>query len=118
MGDKKSKVAQEEIIEHLNKTWCDLSKASKVASGLWDKGLNIDGPSARFQKTCQDLADVLEKTEAVLGDLGFVLKFKKMKSGAMTVTAAQTLQTSSAEIMIELLESSKALKALMPKKEE
>ena len=54
-----------------------------------------------------------------MGDLGFCIKFKKVKGGgALSVSSAQSLQASAAETMLALLDYSKALKVLLPKEDD
>ena len=118
-GDKKAKHMQEEILEHLNKTWVDMTKATKATSSVWDKALNMPSPSPRVESCCTKVAEALEKAEEVVAEVGWILKFKKMKGGsALSVSAAQSLQSKAAELLCELLDYTKSLRALMPKKDE
>lgn len=57
-----------------------------------------------------------EKAEELLAEVSFALKFKKMKSdkSPLTVTSAKELVMRAAGVLTELLDTSKALKALVP----
>lgn len=59
-----------------------------------------------------------EKAEEVCAEVGFALKFKKMRADKtpLTVRSAKDLVARAAAALTDLLESSKALKALVPAK--
>ena len=102
-------------MEHLNKTWVDMSKGAKVASGVWEKAEAMETPSPRVTSASVKVAEVLEKVEVVVAEVAWVIKFKKMKDGTqLTSEGAERLQSRAADLMCEMLDYNKSLKVLLP----
>lgn len=70
----------------------------------------------QMSKKLEEFRNALEQAEIVLHDANFVLKYKKDKFGTkVDLTIARGLRDSLTKHLTEVLEISKAFKAMLPK---
>lgn len=65
----------------------------------------------------QELGTSLETATALCDEVGWCCKFRKLKSGLLTVSGAQALQRQCAGAVQEVVDLAKSLRSLMPKAE-
>ena len=117
MGENKQQEAMFEVTEKLNTCWTDSQKGIKLATKMHEKAFEHSSSSPRMATAVDDLFTTMERAEKCQSELGFLLKFKKAKSGAaLTVSVGQEHVHSSAHAMSELLHCTKVVKALLPSK--
>lgn len=118
-GEKAQEKAMMEIVEKLNLTYMDMKKAIAVCTKVLEFGLGVDAPSTRLKDATEALQALLEYVETCHSDLGWTIKFRKDKLSKtpLNLTIAQNIQKKSAEALGDMLEASKACKALLPKSE-
>ena len=105
------------MIEKLNATWTDGSKLMKVGDRLRDQCECVEPKSARFEKSLDELSEGLMSLDQHMAGLGFLLKHKKTTKGEkLDLPTAQSSQRAVAAAMHDVLEASRAMKAIMPKK--
>ncbi len=99
-----------------------MQKAIKASSRIFDKvsAIDDDDLSAKQKKAKYDLGASLEAAEVSKDELGFMLKFKKNKSdgACISVSSAQTMQKTCAQTLLEMLDSCKVVKSMLPKPKE
>ena len=105
-----------EILEKMSTMCVDMGKANKAATKIMDAGSMVDPiPSVRFERALTSLRDALEKSETMASDLAWICKFRKMRDGgALNLPSAKAFQKSCAEVLAEVFDSMKGVRALMP----
>ena len=113
-----SNEALTEVMTKLSMTQVSLEKATRVATKMMQKGQELKPcPSKKFGTTLADMNACLEKVEKYIYELTCLQKFKKYSNGkALEVDLCKKIQRGSAESLSELMELSKVLKAMWPKK--
>ena len=106
-------------MDKLNEAYCGIIKAQKAASALQGRAEQmLDESSQKFKVAFDGMLQSMEASEQLACDLGFLIKFKKSRSKQpLTIPLAQGVLRMVASSLQDLLDSSKSLKALMPKKE-
>ena len=73
-----------------------------------------DQQSDRFVKTLENMHRAVEKGHVIVGDLSFLLRFKKLRTGEpISVPSAKHQQAAAASTLQEIVELAKILKSLM-----
>ena len=105
-----------EILEKMSMMSVDMGKANKAATKIMDAGSMVDPiPSVRFERALTSLRDALEKSETMASDLAWICKFRKMRDGgALDLPSAKAFQKNCAEVLAEVFDSMKGMRALMP----
>ena len=106
-------------MEKLNEAWVGITKAQKAAAALQGGAEQLlDDATAKFKSTFAERFKCMEATESLSSDLSVLLCFKKTRDQQpLSVTLAQNVLRMVASNLQELVDSSKSLKALLPKKE-
>lgn len=103
--------------ESLQKQLCDIKKGLKAASKLHDMASEVEDQSTRFSAAVDQLGEALQENQIHLDDLGYLIKFRKTKDGvALNVAMAKNVTKTSVTALQCMIESSKSLRALMPKR--
>ncbi len=110
--------ATQECLEKLNKAYTDMQKASKVATSLNSRAENL--PESKrtdsLKAAHKQLLETMEATEKIHTDLGFLVKFKKSREQQpLTVPLAQEVVKMCACNLQNLIDTCKAMKAMLPK---
>ena len=114
-GKEKEK-AEQELTEALNKIYCDMTKASKGATKIYQNAQTLKSLSERQKQAYESMGDALMDVETTVSDLGSLLKFRKTKNGSpLSVGIAKEMQHTAVRCLQALLEDSKTIKALFPK---
>ena len=109
--------AMVDVKNKLSTTLTDLDKASTFGHKLHVKSVDIEPPSKRFTDNVAALKSTLEKTEKIMYELSCMLKFGKDVAGKpLTIESAKKTQRGAAEAMQELMDYTKSIKAMWPKK--
>ena len=93
----------------------DLDKASKSVMKLCEKAMALDGRSSRFDDRLSDLSEALQSADVASGEVSFILKFKKLKSGkTLTNENAHDMTKHAATVLADIIDCTKAVRAMMP----
>lgn len=116
-GQKAANDAMKEVIEKVGTTQLDLEKTLKACNKIHETAMDVDpAPSQRFVNELTNTSSLLEKGEHILTEVSWLSKFKKLKNGdEMTAENSKHLQRQAAELLKELVDTAKSLKALIPK---
>ena len=118
MGPKKQEQAVASIVEALSKAFIDLQKASKLATKIGGMA-EFACKSQKMTNDHQELVNRLEDAEKMCNNLGFICKFKKAQGGScLDIELGNATLSEAAKVLQELMDSAKAVKAVLPKKEE
>ncbi len=105
-----------DIMAALTKCSVDLEKGCRAVTKVLDRGRQVPNPSSRLQQSLSEMSACWERAEMTSSDLAFMLKFKKTKGQIpVNLEVAQATQKSAAEALADLIDSGKALKAMLPK---
>ena len=79
--------------------------------------LGIDKPTTGQDEAHTKLLDHMQKTDNKYDEIGYVLKYRKDREGNdMSVNMASVMLKDAAGEVTKLMESTKSMKALIPKK--
>ena len=108
--------ALEEAKEILNDMWVKMTKANKGCTTIFLTAEAIEEPSDRLASTTKDLETSLQNLENTLGDLGYLLKFQKRKTGVkLTGAVGKEVSHMCAKGLSDCLGCARSCKALFPK---
>ena len=115
-GSAAQKEAHEEIMKKLSMTSVHLEKTVRAVSKVHGAAKAVSPiPSPKFKQEFDTLVQLMEEAEGALHQVQWLIKFKKLPSGeALSLHTAQTSQKVAAIALSNLVESAKAMKALIP----
>ncbi len=93
-------------------------KANKAVQKLLDDALSVAIKGSRLTSSVEELTTLHGKLKSSLGDLGFLLKFKKTKDGQpLNSGTARAFLAMAAKMLQDIIDVTKLCRTLMPKKE-
>ena len=106
------------MYEQLNHMFVETGKLVKATEKVRDVAERV--PEAdrtkRYEAVLAEMCQEIEVVDTAHMELGFALKYKKTQGGErLTVPTARNLRSSMAGKMQELVQLSKAMRALLPK---
>ena len=107
-----------QVIELLNKAYIDMTKTAKLADTIYARSTSVQTGTQVFKDTQKKLVDCMQKLDTCISVLGYMIKFRKVKStnDDITLDDAKLCQQESAKCLYDILDTMKAMKALVPSK--
>ena len=111
--------ASSEVASKLSEATVALDKSGKAAKKLFDLAGAVHNPSIVFEQVRSSLLTAMEAADTVAADLGFLIKFDKTRSGQrLTVDVANSALATAGKALSSLMDTSKSIRALLPRKHE
>ncbi len=116
-GSSTELAIQKEIGEQLEKAHSDMGKVSKASTKIIRLAEAVQTKSRMLSTALELTVAALETCEGLAADIAFMVKFRKRRDNSeVSLAEAQEVHRQAAEAVLQLVESTKALTALIPTK--